>query len=410
MPQYNYQAKSLEGKEESAIMEAESKTDLAKILHQKGYFLLTAEVIGGKKKKNFLDKAKYLLSNIFGAPLVEKLFFTRNLELMVRTGVALPKALTILSVQVKNGKFKRALSQVSEDITKGQNLSQCLSRFPRIFSPLYQETLKVGEETGKVESALHILEAQMTREHKLKSGIISSMIYPMVVLGMAFVIGIFMFVFALPKLKITFQEMQMTLPFTTRAIFALADFLQFHWLLSISFLLGLIIFLWFFIQSKKTARLKSFLLLRFPVVSKISKTANTALALRAMSSLLAAGVPIIRALEITGGALSNFYFKQSLKQAAISVEKGVKLSQALKPYQNLFGLTVFHMAEVGEETGETPKVLGKLADFYEEEVAASTERLAALFEPALIVLIGGVVGFFALSMMQPMFSMMGGVK
>lgn len=410
MPQYNYHAKSLQGETEAGVMEAESKTDLAKILHQKGYFLLSAEIVATKRKKDFFSKAKNFLSNFFGVPLVEKLFFTRNLEIMAKTGVALPKALQILSLQVRTAKFKRILSQVCDEITKGQSLSQCLSRFPGVFPPLYQETLKVGEETGKIENALHILAVQMEREHKLKAAIISSMIYPMVVLGMAFIIGIFMFVFALPKLKITFQEMQVVLPFTTRSIFALADFLQAHWLLSILLLIILIIAFWLFIKSRKTARLKSFLILRVPAISKIAKTANTALSLRAMSSLLAAGVPIIRTLEITSGSLANFYFKETFKQAAIAVEKGIKLSQALKPYQGLLGLTVFHMVEVGEETGETPKVLSKLADFYEEEVASGTTRLSALFEPALIVLIGGVVGFFALSMMQPMFSMMSGVK
>lgn len=409
MSQYFYKAKNLQGGEESGAMEAANQSELAKALRQKGYFLLSADCKDAAKKSATSSFGNFL-SGLFGVPLPEKLFFTRNLAIMVKTGVSLPRAINILSQQVRSGKFKKILTQLSVDITEGRLLSACMSSYPSVFSTLYQETLKVGEETGKLEDALSVLEKQMEREHKLKSDISSAMLYPAVVLGMAVVIGIIMFVFAVPKLKTTFTEMNVALPFTTRAIFGFADFLTKHWLLSLLIIVVLVIGSLALGRAKGGSRLRSAIVLRLPVIGKIAKTTNAALALRTISSLLEAGVPIVRSLQVASGSLRNFYFQESLKEVSLAVEKGIKMSQAISSYPKLYASTVFHMMEVGEETGETPDVLKKLADFYEDEVAASTQRLAALIEPALIVFIGGVVGFFAMSMMQPMFNMMGSVK
>jgi len=410
MPLYSYKAKNLQGGEESGTMEAANQAELGRVLHQRGYFLLTASVDNGRGKKTAWASLEKAFSNLFGVPLTEKLFFTRNLEIMVKTGVALPRALNVLSLQVKNAKFKRILLRLSEDITKGESLSGCLAAFPSVFPVLYQETLKIGEETGKLEDALHILGQQMEREHKLRSSISTAMVYPVIVMVMAFLIGIVMFVFAVPKLKTTFTEMNVALPFTTQAIFGLADFLIKRWPF-VLLLFILIIISGLLLDKMKSAKpFKSLIFLKIPIIGKVVRTTNSALMLRVLSSLLEAGVPIVRALGVASGSLRNFYFQQSLKEAALAVEKGTKLSQAMSGYTKLYPITVFHMMEVGEETGETPEVLKKLADFYEDEVISATEKLASLMEPALIVFIGGVVGFFALSMLQPMFSMTSAIK
>ena len=410
MPLFSYKAKNLQGGEESGVMEAANQTELAKALRQKGYFLLFASATKDEGGKSFLTVAGDFLSNLFGVPLTEKLFFTRNLEIMIKTGVALPRSLGILAQQVKSAKFKKILSKLSEEITEGETLSHCLGAYPSVFPVLYQETLKIGEETGKLEDALHILATQMEREHKLKSSISSAMMYPAVVMAMALMIGVIMFVVAVPKLKTAFTEMSVSLPITTRAIFALADFLTKRWpiaLVLLFVLAGLFIFL---SRVKKGGRFKSIFFLKIPVIGNLAKMMNAALTLRTLSSLLESGVPIVKSLEVASGSLRNFYFKQSLKEAALSVEKGIKLSQALSPYKKLYPVTVLHMMEVGEETGETPQVLQKLAEFYEEEVTVATQKLSSLIEPALIVFIGGVVGFFAMAMMQPMFSMTNAIK
>jgi len=408
MPNFSYKAKNFQGKEENGIMEAADKLRLAKLLKQKGYFLVSAEFAAKKTKKSG-NKALKFLEGMFGVPLADKLFFTRNLEVMIKAGVSLPRAFNVLSKQTKSKKFKKALISIEDKIVKGESISDCLNVHSGIFSDLYRETMKIGEETGKLEDALHILSIQMEREHKIKSDIVSAMIYPAVVLAMACFIGIFMFLFAVPKLKESFTEMKVVLPLTTRAMFAFVDFLIIQWPLAILSFGILIVALFIFLKSKKTVKIKSIILLKTPIISKITKTANSALTLRTLSSLLSAGVPIVKSLEIASGALKNYYFKLSLTESAKSVEKGGKLSDSLKKYEDIYSPVVMQMMEVGEETGETPQVLGKLAEFYEEEVAISTKKLSSVIEPFLILIIGSVVGFFAISMMQPMFSMMGGV-
>jgi len=417
VPRYFYKAKNIKGEEESGILEAQSYSHLARILHQKGYFLVNAEEEGeekefGKKETSFLLDVFYRLydgfKNLFPVPLAEKLFFTKNLEVMMRTGIPLPQAFEILSNQTKTRKFKKALKEISKMIIKGETLSRSMKRFPDIFPNVFQEAVKIGEETGKTEDSLKILSLQMEREYSLKSKVKTAMVYPTVVLAMAFLIGILMFVVAVPKLKDAFQELEMELPFTTRIMLSFSDFLINKWPLFILVVGFVLITIALSLKKKGSGRIKGKIALKLPMISRIVRLVNSALALRTLSSLLAAGVPIVRSLRVASGSLGNFYFRKSLREAAEVVEKGRKLSEALSPYEYLYSSMVLEMIKVGEETGETPQVLKNLADFYETEIASSLEKISSVIEPFLILIIGGVVGFFAISMMQPMFSIMKG--
>lgn len=408
MPRYFYKAKNLKGKEESGVLEAQDQRHLTKLLRQKGYFLVSAETKRRSGEKFEISVPDFFYK-LFPVSLTEKLFFTKNLEVMVRTGVPLPRAFDILSQQAKATRFKKALSKISEKIVKGEGFSEALGAYPDIFSSLYQETVKVGEETGNLEESLRVLSNQMEREHDLKSKVKTAMLYPMIVLCMALGLGVFMLFFAVPKLEAAFEELGIELPFTTQAIIGVADFLTARWPIAVGIIFVLIFVIFFALRSGKGGKIKSGLILKIPVVSRIVKQTNSALVLRTLSSLLEAGVPIVRSLNVASGALANVYFKESLRDSAKLVEKGEKLSKALQPYENLYAPMVLQMLEIGEETGETSQVLEKLADFYEAEVTAATQKLSSVIEPFLIMAIGGIVGFFAVSMMQPMFSVMGGM-
>lgn len=412
MPKYFYKAKNLQGKEESGTLNAKDKRHLAGILHRKGYFLLSAEAEGEteeREKEKFEISIFDFLKKFRRISLTDKLFFTRNLEVMIKTGVPLPRAFRILSAQIKSEKFKKALIGISEKIVKGENLSSAMSFFPDIFPELYQETLKVGEETGKLEYSLRVLSNQMEREHDLKSQIKTAMIYPTMVLCVTLIIGVLMMIFVVPNLKVAFEELGVELPFTTQIVLSLADFLSEKFPIALLIIAGLVFGSVLALRSKKGGKIKSKLSLKIPIISKIIRQVNSALTLRTLSSLLKSGVPIVRSLEIISGALTNFYFKKSLKEAAELIEKGQKLSQILKPYADLYSPMVLQMIKVGEETGETSEVLEKLAEFYEEETRNATQKLSSFIEPILILFVGGIVGFFVISMMQPMFSIMGGM-
>lgn len=407
MPKYSYKAKNLQGKEKEGILEAQDRKHLASLLKQQGYFLIS---IGGDEelKSSKVPKLNFL-HTLIGVSLPEKLFFTRNLMIMIKTGVSLVRAFEILSSQAKSRQLKRALTEISKKIVRGGSLASALSAFPKIFSPLYQETIRVGEETGELENVLKILSEQMEREHQLKSKIKSAMVYPAVVLCIAFLIGIFMMIFAVPQLKATFEEMGATLPFTTQVILSLGDFLGNRWPFALLGFLALLFFIIMVLKRGKGGKIKSGIILKLPFLSRIAKQANSALALRMLGSLMSAGVPIVRALNVAAGALGNYYFRTALREASKSVEKGEKVSRSLKPHEEIFSPMVLQMMEIGEETGETSTILRKLADFFETEVSSSMQRISSVIEPVLILFIGAVVGFFAISMMQPMFSLMEGL-
>jgi len=219
-------------------------------------------------------------------------------------------------------------------------------------------------------------------------------------------IGVLMLIIVVPKLAEVFSELNVELPFTTRVVIGVGEFLGKFWYFIPFGFLVLIFLLKIFSKTKVGKFIFSTIFLKIPIVSPIVKKINSAHTVRTLSSLIAAGVPIVRSLEIVSGSLGNIYYKKALTEAAEKVKKGAKLAEVLKKYKDIYPNLVFQMIEVGEETGETSNILKKLAEFYEEEVANATQNLSAVIEPVLMLIIGAVVGFFAISMIQPIYSMM----
>lgn len=406
MAKYFYTARSLKGESKIGTQEAKDTHELARVLRQEGYLLITAHLEEG------LPKKKFALSLPFfdRVGVKEKMFFTRNLRVMIAAGLPLPRALRILAEQSKSKKFRNALIDVSEEIIKGRAFSQTLARYPVIFSELYQNMVKIGEESGTLEEVLNVLTQQMEREYELKSKIKGAMIYPTVIICAMIGIGFLMLIMVVPKLAETFKELNIELPLTTQIVIFLGTFLAEKWYLAISIVIIFLIIFRAILKTKIGKKLIDSLILKIPIISAIIKKTNSAYTTRTLSSLITAGVPIVRSLEIVSGALSNFYFKEAMTKAAEKVRKGEKLSEVIKPYQNLYPNLVSQMMEVGEETGETSSILAKLADFYEEEVTTATKNLSSIIEPVLMLIIGAVVGFFAISMVQPMYSMLQAIK
>ncbi|MFH1841280.1 MAG: type II secretion system F family protein [Candidatus Nealsonbacteria bacterium] len=408
MPKYFYTAKSQKGKPKSGNLQAKDEYELARILRSEGYVLISADPEGESKKKHFKIKMPFSFFNSIS--LKDKMIFTRNLQTMINAGVSLPRSLRTLALQAKNKKLKKALLEIVEDIIKGTNFSDSLAKQPEVFSELFCNMVKVGEESGTLEENLSILTRQMERENELKSKIKGAMVYPAVIIAAMIGIGILMLVMVVPKLAQTFEELGTELPFTTRAVIFLGTFLAEKWYFVILIVTALLFLTQIVLKNKKGKKTIDNLILKIPIVSSIIKKTNSAYTVRTLSSLIGSGVSLVRSLEIVSGVLGNFYFKQSIIRAKERVKKGEKLSVSLKPYKDLYPATVIQMIEVGEETGQTAETLQKLADFFEEEVANATKNLTTVIEPILMLIIGGTVGFFAISMVQPMYSMLGALK
>jgi type IV pilus assembly protein PilC len=408
MPTFLYVAKSMDGQEKNGQMEAKDEHQLAALLRQENFILIFAD----KQNEPFQKGKGFSLPFFFGGKvsLKEKLFFTRNLRVMVSAGISLPKSLRTLAEISKNEKFKEALLAIIEDVSAGKVFSQALAKYPKIFPELFCSLIRAGEESGTMEEALKNLTQQMERQNELASKIKGAMMYPIVILVAMLGIGVLMLVMVIPKLAEIFKDMGTELPFTTKILMGLGDFVSQKWYFALAIVVILIVSVKYALSTKKGKRIADMISLKMPIIAPLVQKTNSAYTARTISSLASSGVPIVKSLEIVSGVLGNVYFKEAMLQSAEVVRKGGKLSEALKSYQNLYPPVVIQMIEVGEETGETSDILQKLAEFFEEEVSTATKNMSSIIEPILMLFIGGAVGFFAVSMLQPMYSVMGTIK
>ncbi len=406
MPIYSYSATSQQGEKKSGEIFAKDEKELTHVLGVQGLVLVFAKALKEKTPSRFSN----FFSNLFGVSLTEKLIFIRNLRVMVASGVPLPRALEVLAEQTSSQKFKATIKDIKEKVLAGNMLSSVMGEYPRIFPDLFTNMVKVGEESGTLENVLSQLHIQLEKQHELRSRITGALMYPAVVVIAMLGIGVIMLITVVPQLEKTFKDMNVTLPVTTQFIIGMGHFFTNQWYIA----LGVFVLLGIgFLRAPHTKigkKTLDALTLKLPILSGLVKKTNAATTLRTLSSLIASGVPIVRALEITSSVLGNLQYQDVLKKASEDVKRGGKLSDTLKPYTALYPPLVLQMVEVGEETGQSAEVFAKLAEFYEEEVAQVTQNLASVLEPVLMLIIGTVVGFFAISMLQPMYSLLGSVK
>lgn len=403
MPRFKFKAKKISGEEIQETREAEDAFGLARVLRKEGYILIDSEEEGKKKKLS-------LPSFFFGGvSLSEKIFFTRNLSVMMGAGLSLARALEVLSRQTRNKKFKKVILAVAESVSKGKNLSESLSEYKKIFSNLYIAMVKSGEKSGKMHESLRIVAGQMEKDFLLIKKVKGAMIYPAIVVVAMLIIGILMLIYVVPTLVATFEELGVELPMSTKIIIWLSKSLVANSFIILGgiVVLGVGIFYGFRLPAVK--KINDDILLKLPLFSSILKKINSARTARTLSSLVGSGVDILTSLEITGEVLQNFRYKNVLIEAKASIQKGEPISASFKRAENIFPPIVGEMIAVGEETGKLSDMLLDLANFYEEEVASATKDIASVIEPVLMIIIGVAVGFFAISMIKPMYSMMGGL-
>ena len=401
---FTYKAKSFEGETHTGIKEAKNKRELAEYLRADGYVLISAET--KEQSKGINKKIQISMPFLNYVSLADKMLFAKNLQVMVASGVPLPRALNTLSIASKNQKFSRTLLAIKEEVIKGESFSKSLLKYPKIFPELFANMARVGEEAGTLDETLGILADQMEKDHNLRSKIKGALVYPAVIVVAMFGVGILMLTTVVPKLASTFDDLGVELPATTKFIIFLGTFLAEKWYIALV-IFGIIAFLGISaLRTKRGKRMLGKILLKTPLISPLVKKTNCAYTARTLSSLIASGVPLVKTLQITSGAVTNFYYQKALKEMALKVQKGEKLSVAISEYEDIFPIIIIQMLKVGEETGETSAILEKIAEFFEQEVTDSAKNLSSIIEPVLMLIIGGAVGFFAISMIQPMYSML----
>jgi type IV pilus assembly protein PilC len=408
MPSYIYTAKNKKGETEEGHLEAKSQPVLAFKLRKKGLTLISAEKAGQKSFKDYFS-LKQLSKKLSTVSLEDKMLFSRHLSIMLKAGLSLSESLQVLAKQASNPKFRKIVGNIEESVRRGKSFSESLAEYSKVFDSLYTNMIKVGEEGGSLSKTLNILAKQMKKDHELISRVKGAMMYPAVIVIAMIGIGIMMMIVVVPKLTGTFEEMGMDLPVTTQIVISISDFLKNYWYIFILGVVGLIVLIHFLLKNKKIKKTIQGIYLKLPIFGPLVKKINAARFARTTSSLIESGVSIVKTLKISAGTLGNLHFKDSLISASKEVQKGKELSACLSKYENVYNPMIIQMIKVGEETGAISDILGHLAGFYEEEVDNTTKNLSSIIEPVLMVAIGGAVGFFAVSMLQPMYSMMGGL-
>jgi len=342
-------------------------------------------------------------------PEHQKIIFTRNLGSMIKAGLSLAKSLNILEKQITNKRFKKVIESLEAEIRKGTPLSQACTIYPDVFPKLFTSMVKAGEESGKLSESLKIIADQLEGTYKLKQKIKGAMIYPGVIISIMIIIGVLMLVYVVPGITATFKDLKIELPLLTRILIGTSDFLKDNILITLFGAIFVFIAFYLFYISKTGKRFFDYIFLRLPVIGNLVKETNSARITRTISSLLSSGVPYSEAVSITRDVVQNGYFKDMLTTAISIVEKGGTISSVFMENVKLCPIFVAEMVVVGEETGKLPDMLMEVATFYEESVDQKTKNMATIIEPVLMVIIGLAVGFFALAMIKPIYSLMDSV-
>lgn len=409
MPTFYYTAKSQKGEIKSGTLETKDKHSLAQALRREGFILTSAQSIEEEQKKKKLNLSSRLKGIIGKVTLIEKVMFARHLAVMIEAGFSLHKGLEVLAKQTKNSNFKRVINDLNTRIKRGETFADSLAKYPRVFNNFFVSMIKVGEKGGNLEEVLKILADYLKKEHDFRSKVKGAMVYPAVIVTTMIGIGILMMIVVVPKITAMFEELKMELPLLTRIIIAISNFLVNYFIIGIFILLACIVIVFKFLKTKKGKQFSSWLFLKAPFFNKITRKMNCARFARGFSSLIKSGVPVVESLTITAQTVGNFYYSKSLIEASIEVKKGKKIQESLEKNKAIYPILVSQMVGVGEETGQLAEIIERLAVFYEEEVKEITDNLASVIEPVLMIVIGTAVGFFAVSMIQPMYSMMQGL-
>lgn len=344
--------------------------------------------------------------NIFGSvSLDEKVLLTRNMAAMLDAGLTTSRALGVMERQVTNKRLKSILGSLIGEVKGGNTLSSALAKFSDVFPALLVSMVKAGEESGKLAEALRVVSEQMQKMSALTKKIRGAMIYPAIVIIAMIGIGILMLIYVVPTLTQTFQEAGAQLPAQTQLIINTSQFLVENTLIAIAGFILIVAALVTAARSSQGRRALSWFFLRVPVIRSIVQETYSARTTRTLSSLLSAGVDMIYAISIAREVVGNSFYQDVLTEAEGEVQQGKGLSATFAKYPRLYPPLVAEMVAVGEETGRLSDLLKETATFYEDSVEQQTKDLSTIVEPALMVLIGGFVGFFAVSMISPIYSL-----
>ncbi len=399
MPIYAYTAVDITGRQIRSTIQGENEgLVLARLREQS---LICTEIRESKRAATSLASGKVKPKSL--------VVFSRQFATMIDAGIPILRCIEVLSGTMKDLALKQALEVVAMDVKGGIALYEALAKHPKVFNRLYVNMIRAAELGGILDQILDRLAGFLEYEADVKGKIKGAMMYPVLVLIFSQIMLFALFTFVLPRFKEIFNGMNVQLPPVTAALFAMGDFMSHFWMYIIAAGLGIYFGLKNYVKTPAGRFQKDALILRIPIVGELVLKMSVARFSRTFGTLLTSGVPMMRSLEIVGETMGNMVLVQAIDNARAGIREGTKLSAPLAQ-STLFPTMVTTMIDIGEESGRLPDMLVKVGDFYDSEVESTVKGLTSMIEPLLIMFLGSVVGFIAISIMTPIFKLVNSIK
>jgi type IV pilus assembly protein PilC len=403
MPTYRYESKTSAGKIMSGVLTSPTLAAASQQLRDRGEYILSLAVVEAHSKKGFT------LNVSFGPSAKDVQNFTSQLAVMIRAGISIRAAIEGIGDQVENPKFKEMLVQMKRDVESGKQFSDALLRYPKVFSPLYINMVKASELSGGFSKMLDKISGYLAQQIETSAMVKGAMIYPGIIGTLAVGTTIFLLTFVLPRFMVIFKGKEAALPKPTKLLLFLSDFMVNYWYIII---FGLAAAIWGFFMMLRTEWGRVWwdkMKLTVPLFKKMFRALYISRGLHTMGQLINAGVPMLDTIAITADISGNTLYKRLWRNVYSAVKQGKKISQPLQA-TGLLPRSVVQMISAGEESGKLGEVLDEVSEFYAKELKSVIKSVTAMIEPLMIVVMGSVVGFIAMSIILPIFKLSSLVK
>ncbi|HEX8521869.1 MAG TPA: type II secretion system F family protein [Tepidisphaeraceae bacterium] len=404
MPTYRYETKNSAGKVTAGVISAANLAAAAQQLRDRGEFILA---LGSSE--NGAVKKKINLNISFGPGAKEVQNFTSQLSVMIRAGISIRSAIEGIADQCEHPKMKEILVQMKKDVESGKQFSDALLRYPKIFSPLYINMVKASELSGGFSRMLDKIAAYLAQQIETRSMVRGAMIYPAIIGFMAIGTTIFLLTFVLPRFMMIFKGKEAALPAPTKLLLAMSSFMINYWYVLLIALAVLVYALVLTLKTDQGAAAFDKIKLTVPLFKKMFRALYISRSLHTMGQLVNAGVPMLDTIAITAEISGNVLYRRMWRNVFSSVKQGKKISWTLQK-SPLLPRPVVQMISAGEESGKLGEVLDEVSEFYSRELKAVIKSCTAMIEPLMIVVMGGLVGFIAMSIILPIFKLSSLVK
>ncbi len=399
METFSYTAVGADGKEKKGSIVAETREDAARSLKDQGLLPMS---IG---KQSALDKdINFSFGKKKGVKVRDLSVFCRQFSSIIKAGVNVINALSMMSEQTENKKLKAAIKNVQSNVEKGETLSSAMRSEGDIFPSLLVSMVAAGEASGSLETAIERMAIQFEKDAKISGMVKKAMIYPIILIVVMIGVVIAMMMFVIPNFMDMFEGLDAEMPFMTVMVINMSNFILDKWWLLILIVVGIVFAYKSYYKTDAGRHVIDRLKIKIPVFGVLTVKTACARFSRIMSTLLSAGMPMISAIEIAAGTMDNVLFKDALQKVRSGVALGMGFSQQIG-VTRLFPAMLVHMVGIGEETGNIEDMLTNVANYYDEEVELATQSVTALMEPMIIIVMAVVVGALVLAIYQPMITL-----